>query len=150
MLTTTSGDGLIYNIARARMLNGTFRWTDPDKWIFFVTPDYTPNENHKYLSEIAGVEGEQGYGASIPGLFVSKNSWAGSAIIPVTTLGGITTKPLGGLIILRAAIPNSTDPAALELIACLTTFIGGPIYPDGSPFSIAFDQSNGQQGWFRP
>ena len=150
MLTTTSGDGLIYNITRAKMLNGTFRWTDPDKWIVLANTDYIPNENHRTVADIAGTAAEQGYGGQVPGLFVSQNSWAGSAIIPVSTLGGITTKPLGGLVIVRIITPGVVAPTNYELVACLTTFIGGPIYPDGSPFSLAFDQSNGQQGWFRP
>ena len=150
MLTTTSGDGLIYNIARARMLNGTFRWTDPDKWVLLANTDYAPDENDKTMADIAGSEAEQGYGAPVPGLFISKNSWAGSAIIPITALGGITTKPLGGVVIMRVITPGVATPTNYELVACMTTFIGGPIYPDGSPFSITFDQSNGQQGWFRP
>ena len=32
LMVLTSGDGLIYNVARARMLAATFRWTDTDKY----------------------------------------------------------------------------------------------------------------------
>ena len=151
MLTASSGDGLIYNVTRSRMLAATFNWSAADKTIVLASTDYAPDENHRTLADIPGSL-EAGYSGPMPGLFISPKGWAGSAITPMAWLGALALKPIGAAIIVRHLnnILNDPNQANFELVACLTTFIGGPIFPDGSPFSLTFDQSNGQQGWFRP
>jgi hypothetical protein len=146
-MVLTSGDGLIYNVARAKMLAAAFRWTDTDKYAAIVDADYAFDELHATLADVT--PGNIGLGkAGAP--FISANSWAGSS--PPQFSGEVWTKPIGSLILTRyvGTLVQTGDYTKYELIACLTTFLGGPIYPDGSPFSITYDQSNAQQGWFRP
>jgi hypothetical protein len=112
-----------------------------------VDTNYVFNEAHRTVAEVAFTADA---GTPMTGLFISANGWAGSAPVPFST--GVSTLPVGAAIIVHhiANIINDPNPKNFELVACLTTFIGGPIYLDGSPFSLTFDQSNGQQGWFRP
>jgi hypothetical protein len=150
----TSGDGLIYNVARSHMLTSTFRWTDRDKFAVLADTDYNYNEQHKTFYDVGASAPALEYGSNVvPGLFVSVNAWAGSD--PIQFSGENWTKPVGSLLIARytgvvGSVADANNGAKYELIACLTVFLGGPIYPDGSPFSLTFDQSGGQQGWFRP
>ena len=152
MATVTSGDGLIYNVTRARMLAGTFRWTDPDKYAWIADTTYTFNEHHKTLADVFAADPAFKSGFSpVSGAFISADAWAGSGAAQFS--GEVWTLPIGSLIFTRffgSAVPAEAGPDKHEMIACLTTFLGGPIYPDGSTFSLTFDQSNGQQGWFRP
>ena len=152
-MVLTSGDGVIYNVARAKMLAGTFRWTDPDKYGWIVDTTYAFVETHKTLYDVQNsiltAGGHYGF-AIMPAPFISANSWAGSP--PPQFSGEVWTRPIGSLVITRfvGSSVQQNDSTKYELIACLTTFLGGPVYPDGSTFSLTFDQSNGQQGWFRP
>lgn len=150
----TSGDGILYNVSRAKMLTAAFRWTDPDKYAVIVDTTYAFDETHNTLADVVasvptGVVMEVGT-SKLTGLFVSADAWAGSD--PPQFSGEIWAKAIGS-VILTKFVGTSTqlvDFTKYELIGCLVTFIGGPIYPDGSAFSLAFDQSNGQQGWFHP
>ena len=153
-MVLTSGDGLIYNVSREKMLTSAFRWTDPDKYAAIVDTDYVFDETHQTLADaVAAIPPdtliESGI-IRIPGLFISANAWAGSA--PPQFSGDVWTKAIGSLLLTRfvGSSVQTEDYSKYELIACLITFLGGPIYPDGSAFSLTFDQSNGQQGWFRP
>ena len=151
----TSGDGLIYNVARARMLSATFRWTDTDKFASIVDVDYAFNEVHASLADVVKLPSPTSPNVNIgtsPLLkpFVSANAWAGSD--PPQFASEVWTQAIGSVVLSRfiGSTLQTADLTKYELIACLVTFLGGPIYPDGSVFSIAYDQSNGQQGWFRP
>ena len=148
-MVLTSGDGVIYNVARARMLAATFRWTDTDKYASIVDIDYAFDETHKTLNDIASTSVNIGT-SPLPRPFVSANSWAGSD--PPQFASEVWTQAVGSLVLSRftGSTLQTADLTKYELIACLTTFLGGAIYPDGSTFNITYDQSNGQQGWFRP
>ena len=146
---TTSGSGFTYVAARTRMLSGAFRWADPNKWATIVGPDYAPDDGHRTLANI----GTEIYNQPMSGPFISASGWAGSQ--PVQFVGATWNYPVTYFVITRyvgtvTGFPSDQDLSKYELIACLTVFLGDPIYPDGSPFSITFDQSHGQQGWFRP
>ena len=144
-MTCTTGAGALYNISRSKMLAGSFRWTDPDKALVAVA-GYTFAETHRTLADCVIQASEA---TPMSGLFVSANGWAGS--LPVLMAPQLWTQPIDGLIIVKftGTIP-ATTPSLYELVAYLNTFLGGSIYPDGSPFSLTYDQSYSQQGWFRP
>jgi hypothetical protein len=149
MAVVTSGDGVIYNVARAKMLAATFRWTDTDKYASIVDADYVFNEAHRTLHDVASTVVNVGTSPLLKP-FVSANAWAGSD--PPQFANEVWTQAIGSIVLSRfiGSTTQTADLTKYELIACLVTFLGGPIYPDGSAFSIAYDQSNGQQGWFRP
>ena len=141
----TGGSGALYNISRAKMLAGTFRWTDPNKTLLAVA-GYTFNEAHRTLADCVMQASDA---TPMSGLFVSANGWAGSS--PIVMVPDLWGQPIDGVIIAKFTGTTPVDTQSLyELVAYLNTFIGGPIYPDGSSFSLTYDQSNGQQGWFRP
>lgn len=101
-MVLTSGDGVIYNVTRARMLAGTFRWADPDKGASIIDTTYTFNETHKTLHDIylsiLAAGGHVG-GAVLPGLFISANAWAGSAAPQFS--GEVWTRAIGSVVITR-------------------------------------------------
>ena len=148
----TSGTGTIYNRTRAEMLMGGFRWADPNKWAAIATPDYVFQDNHLTLMDVVLANPSATGMAPVPGPFISPSGWAGSK--PPEFSGEVWTEPVASLILCQyiggPQQPDLGDFTKYILIACLTTFVGGAIYPDGSPFSITYDQSNGQEGWFRP
>lgn len=148
-MVITSGDGVIYNVSRAKMLTAAFRWPDTDKRATVVDTDYAFDETHRTLADVASMTVNIGTSV-LPQPFVSANAWAGSNAPQFS--GEIWTQAVGSLILSRFVGSNAQtlDLTKYELIACLVTFLGGAIYPDGSAFSISYDQSNGQQGWFRP
>ena len=151
-MAAKAGTGVIYNVARIKMLAGAFRWEDPWKFMTLADPTYVFDEGHATLADTVGVIGDitlDGSVPQIPELFISANGWAGSS--PVAFADVVSITPIGSVIIWSVdPATDLTDPTNYELIACLTSFPGGPIYPDGAPFSLTFDQSLGQEGWFRP
>ena len=154
-MVLTSGDGVVYNVARARMLAATFRWTDTDKYASIVDADYAFDEAHASLADVVKLptpaSPQINIGTvSLPKPFVSANAWAGSDAPQFS--GEVWTQAVGSVVLSRftGSTLQTADLTKYELIACLVTFLGGAIYPDGSAFSITYDQSNGQQGWFRP
>ena len=153
----TSGDGLIYNVARARMLSATFRWTDTDKYAvdrrrgLCVRREHTrhsPTWRNCRRRDVAEREHRHQPASGA----VRFGERAGRVRDPPQFAGEVWTQAIGSVVLSRfiGSTLQTADLTKYELIACLTTFLGGPIYPDGSPFSITYDQSNGQQGWFRP
>ena len=147
------GTGVIYNVARVQMLSGAFRWTDPGKYMTLADPSYVFDEGHMTVADTIGFIGDVTFDGTvppIPGLFISEAGWAGSAPVAFSDVSSML--PVGSVLIWYVIdlSGNLQDDANYGLIACLTSFPGGPIYPDGAPFSLTFDQSLGQQGWFRP